>query len=142
MTGGVTYHHALRSKALLTSGLLLLMSLGISAVAGVPAVSAQTQYIVATPNYINLGMNTSIAATAPAAGSYTVVVEAPSGTQYTLSYTFTAAGQVQNAVFGNATVGFKAVVTQVGTWDIFLEQGSTVVLLDHIPRDQQSQRKL
>jgi hypothetical protein len=127
VTGGVTDHHALRSKALLTSGLLLLMSLAISALAGVPAVSAQTQYIVATPNYINLGMNTSIAATAPAAGSYTVAVEAPSGTQYTLSFTFTAAGQVESAVFGNATVGFKAVATQAGTYDIFLEQGTTVV---------------
>ncbi len=119
--------HALRSKALLTSGLLLLMTLAISAVAGVPAVSAQTQYIVATPDYINLGMNTTIAATAPAAGSYTVIVQAPSGTQYTLGFTFTAAGQVQNAIFGNASVGFKAVANQVGTYGIFLEQGSTVV---------------
>jgi len=97
----------------------------------VPAASAQTtQYVLATPNYINLGMNTTISATAPAAGTYTVVVQAPDGvTQYTTTDTFTAAniGVAQTMLLGNATVGFKAVVTQAGTWDAFLEQGTTIV---------------
>ena len=30
-------------------------------------------------------------------------------------------------VFGNVTLGFKAAVAQVGTYNIFLEQGSTVI---------------
>jgi len=66
-------------------------------------------------------MNTSILATAPAAGSYTVVVQSPTGTQFTTTDTFTSAGQVQATIFGNATVGFKAAATQTGTWSIFLE---------------------
>jgi len=129
MTRGESRTLSSRSKAL-TSGLLLLLSFALSAVAAVPAASAQTpQYIVATPNYINLGMNTTISATAPAAGSYTVVVQAPDGTQYTTTDTFTAAniGVAQTMLLGNATVGFKAVVTQAGTWDAFLEQGTTIV---------------
>jgi len=123
-------NHPSRGKAL-TSGLLLLLSFALSAMAVVPAVSAQTpQYILATPNYINLGMNTTISATAPAAGTYTVVVQAPDGvTQYTTTDTFAPANLAvaQTTLLGNATVGFKAVVTQAGTWDVFLEQGTTVV---------------
>jgi len=103
------------------------MSLGICAVAGVPAVSAQTpQYVVATPNYINLGMNSSIAVTAPAAGTYTVAVQAPSGTQYTVNFNFNAPGQVESEIFGNTTVGFNTAFTQVGTYGVFLEQGGNV----------------
>jgi len=100
------------------------------ALAAVPAAYAQQpQYVAATPNYINLGMNTTISATAPAAGSYSVIVQSPGGTQFTVTDTFTAANLAvaQNSIFGNATVGFKAVATQAGTWDIFLEQGATVV---------------
>jgi hypothetical protein len=128
MTGEVKGNHSLRSTVL-TSGLLLI-SLVLSAFAGVPVVSAQTpQYIAATPNYVNLGMNTSIAATAPAAGSYTMVVQAPNGTQYSLPLTFTAANiaVAQTNIFGNTTVGFKAMVNQVGLWSVYLEQGTTVV---------------
>jgi len=129
LTRGESTNHISRSKALISS-LLLLVSIAVSALAAVPVVSAQTpQYIVATPNYINLGLNTTISATAPAAGTYTVVVQAPNGTQYTTTDTFTAAniGVAQTMLLGNATVGFKAVVTQAGTWSAFLEQGTTVV---------------
>ena len=130
MTLGERGNHPSRGKAL-TSCLLLFLSFALSAMAVVPAASAQTtQYVLATPNYINLGMNTTISATAPAAGTYTVVVQAPDGvTQYTTTDTFTAANLAvaQTMLLGNATVGFKAVVTQAGTWDVFLEQGTTVI---------------
>jgi len=126
MTGGAIRKHALGSKALI-SGLLLLVSLAFSALAGVPAVSAASpQYVVATPNYINLGMNTTITATAPAAGAYQLVVQAPSGTQYTTVLNFNSAGQTFSEIFGNATVGFNQAVTQAGTWDVFLQQGGIV----------------
>jgi len=100
--------------------ILFLMTLATS-------VSAQTQYIEATPGYINLGMGTSIIVTAPAAGSYSVVVQQPNGTKSDLSFTPTSAGQVLNATYGNSTVGFKAVVNQVGTYNVYLEQGGQVV---------------
>jgi len=90
-------------------------------------VSAQTQIITATPGSINFGLTTSIAAVGPAAGSYTLVVVSPSGLTYSLPITFAAPGQTQTNVFGNATAGFKATVKEVGTYNVFLEQGSTVV---------------
>jgi len=127
MTGAATSGHALRGKAL-TAGMLLFVSLGMSALAVFPAVSAQTpQYIVATPNYINLGMNTTIAATGPAIGAYQLVVQAPSGTQYLMVLNFNAAGQTYSEIFGNSTVGFNQVVTQAGTYSVFLQQAGTVV---------------
>jgi len=91
------------------------------------SVSAQTQYVEATPGYINLGMGTSIIVTAPAAGSYSVVVQQPNGTKSSLSFAPTSAGQVLNATYGNSTIGFKAVVNQVGTYNVYLEQGGQVV---------------
>ena len=101
-------------------GILVLMTLASS-------VSAQTQYVEATPGYINLGMGTSIIVTAPAAGSYTVVVQQPNGTKSDLSFTPTSAGQILNATYGNSTVGFKAIANQVGTYNVYLEQGGQVV---------------
>ena len=97
------------------------------AVAAVPGVSAQTQYVSATPGYVNLGMSTFVVATAPAAGSYSVVVLQPNGTESSLSFTPTAAGQLLNETYGNSSLGFKAPIDQVGTYDVFLEQGSGVV---------------
>jgi hypothetical protein len=91
-----------------------------------PSVSAQTQYIEATPGYVNLGMTTSVVVTAPAAGSYSVVVLQPNGTESTLSFAPTSPGQMFNATYGNSTVGFKATVDQVGTYNVFLEQGGQV----------------
>lgn len=90
-------------------------------------VSAQTQYVTASPGYVNLGMQTYIVATAPAAGSYTLVVQRPDGAQSTQAFTPTASGQVLNATYGNSTTGFMAVIDQVGTYNVYLEQGSTVV---------------
>ncbi len=92
----------------------------------VPA-SAQTQIVTATPGYINLGMTTSIAVTAPAAGTYTAVVIKPDGSSSSLPYTFTAGGKTQASVFGNATSGFGTLVNQVGTYNVFVEQGSAVM---------------
>jgi len=90
-------------------------------------VSAQTESVTATPGYINLGLTTSIVATAPAAGSYTIVVEKPSGVSSSLAFSATSAGQTQTETYGNATSGFGAVVSQVGTYNVYLEQGTTVV---------------
>ena len=72
-------------------------------------------------------MNVTISVTAPAAGTYTVTVEQPTGTRFNLNETFSSAGQTQNATFGNATSGFNGAVSQVGTYNVFVEQGSTVV---------------
>jgi len=74
-----------------------------------------------------LGLTTSISVVAPAARSYTVVVVSPSGVTYSLPVTFSAPGQTQTDVFGNATSGFNVAVKEVGTYNVFLEQGSTVV---------------
>ena len=92
-----------------------------------PLAHAQTQAVTVTQGIVNLGMSTSVVVTAPAAGTYTVVVVKPNGAQASLSLTFTSAGQTQSAAYGNATAGFKAAVDQVGTYNIFLEQGSTIV---------------
>ncbi|MDG6998968.1 MAG: hypothetical protein JRN15_07625 [Nitrososphaerota archaeon] len=116
---------ALWSKMLISS--LFVFSILLSSTAAMPTVSAQTQYIDLTPNYINLGMTTTISVTAPAAGTYTIIVQKPSGTQLSLSYNFSSAGQVKTDIFGNSTVGFKGVVDQVGTYNVFLKQGNTVV---------------
>jgi hypothetical protein len=92
-----------------------------------PAANAQTQTITVTQGVVNLGMTSAVVVTAPAAGTYTVVVVKPTGTKVSLNFTFTATGQTQNATLGNAASGFKAAVDQVGTYNIFLEQGSQVV---------------
>jgi hypothetical protein len=107
----------LRSAA---ATLPLLASLILFASAA-PAASAQTQLVTAQPGYINLGMTTSIAVTAPSAGTYAVVVEAPGGGEVQANYVFTAAGQTQNETFGNSTTGFKAAVDQAGTYNVFVE---------------------
>ena len=44
---------------------LLLFISFFAAVVPLHSVSAQTQFVTATPGYINLGMNTTIAVTAP-----------------------------------------------------------------------------
>ncbi len=72
-------------------------------------------------------MTTGITVTAPAAGDYSVVVVLPNKSQASLAVTFTAAGQNQTEIFGNATRGFKTEVTQVGTYNVFLEQGGVAV---------------
>ena len=77
-----------------------------------PRVSAQTEYVTTTPGNINLGMNTTIAVTSPAAGSYVLAVEKPSGVVLQLNETFTSVGQVQNAVFGLSGSGFKSLADQ------------------------------
>ena len=106
-------------------GLLLLMTFFVSV--PVPRVSAQTQYVVASPGEINFGMNTSITVTAPAAGTYTIVVQKPSGAEYKVNETLVSSGQSQTVTFGNATSGFNGVVDQVGTYNVFIEQGTTLV---------------
>jgi hypothetical protein len=106
-------------SALVVSGLLF--------TACVPVASAQLQYVSVSHGVINLGMADSINVTAPAAGNYVVVVVMPDNSKAQLAYSFTAAGQVVSEVFGNASLGFKTAVTQVGTYNVFLEQGSQVV---------------
>lgn len=110
----------------LTSMALLAM-LALVAVAAVPPASAQTQYVSATPGYINLGMSTFVVATAPAAGSYSVVVQQPNGTESSVSFAPTAAGQLLNVTYGNSSLGFKEPVNQVGTYNVFLVQGGVAV---------------
>jgi hypothetical protein len=105
---------------------LILVLSASAATAPFPKVAAQTQYVFASPGYINLGMNSTITVSAPKAGTYTVVVQKPSGTESKLNETFTSAGQLQNATFGNASTGF-GVVDQSGTYNVFLVQGGTVI---------------
>jgi hypothetical protein len=95
----------------------------------VPVASAQnqTQYVAATPGFINLGMTTTIQVTGPAAATYTVAVEQPNGTRSNVDLTFASAGQVLNATYGNSTVGFKALVDQAGIYNVFLEQGTQLI---------------
>jgi len=104
---------------------LLLVSM-LALMAPLTPASAQTQVITATPGYINLGMTTTIAVTAPAAGSYTLVVQKPSGAESSLPFTPTAAGQTTTAIFGNAS-GFGGTVNLVGTYNVYLLQGTTTV---------------
>src|ERR1035437_8242222 len=85
-----------------------------------PAASGQTEPVTAQPGYINLGMNTSISVTAPGIGTYQVIVETPNGTKVQTSDIFTAAGQKQNVTFGANATGFKALVDQVGTYNVFV----------------------
>ncbi|MDG6905048.1 MAG: hypothetical protein JRN20_04605 [Nitrososphaerota archaeon] len=111
--------------SVLVLGVLLLATLFVA----VPATAAasQPQSVVVSPAYINLGMKTTITVTAPTAGTYAVLVQSPTGNQFTLNETFTSAGQSENATFGNATLDFKALVNQVGTYSVHLEQGGQVV---------------
>jgi hypothetical protein len=107
-------------SALLLVSMLALMS-------PFATVSAQTQIITSSSGYINLGMTTTITATAPSAGSYNLVVEKPSGSEASVPFTSTAAGQTQTEVYGNATSGFGAVVDQAGTYNVFVTQGGQTV---------------
>lgn len=110
-------------QALTSGAIIALLVLIIVA----PSASAQTQYVQVSPGYINLGMDTFVVATAPAAGSYSVVVQQPNGTKSSLSFTPTSTGQTLNATYGNSTTGFMATVEQVGTYNVFLEQQGQVV---------------
>lgn len=110
---------------MLALGLFLLSTFLIAA--PLPLVSAQTQYVVASPGYINLGMSTNITVTGPAAGSYSVIVQEPNGHESLLTDNFAAAGQTQATVFGVSSSGFGSLVSQVGTYNVFVEQGSTIV---------------
>ncbi len=111
--------------SVLVLGVLLLATFFVA----VPttAAASQPQSVVTSPAYINLGMKTTITVTAPAAGTYTVLVQSPSGNRFTLNETFTSAGQSENSTFGNATVDFKALANEVGTYSVLLEQGGQVV---------------
>ena len=66
-----------RSKALT----LPLIGMVAFLFAAIPNASAATQYVTATPGYVNLGMTTSITVTSPSAGTFTVVVAKPDGSQ-------------------------------------------------------------
>jgi len=104
--------------------MLLLMSVSVCALSVLPVASAQTpQYITIAPNYINLGMNTTITVTAPGSGAYNLEVIAPSGTQYSAVLNFNSAGQVFAEIFGNTTVGFGQLVSQAGSYTVELLQG-------------------
>ena len=72
-------------------------------------------------------MTTTIAVTAPAAGTYNVVVQKPSGAETTIPFTSTSAGQVQTNVYGNVTVGFGTLVNLVGTYNVYVTQGGQTV---------------
>ncbi len=110
-----------------TAAILSLLASLFFVGSAVPAASAQTQLVTAQPGYINLGMTTSIAVTAPGAGTYAVVVEAPNRAEAQTNLVFTSAGQTQNSTFGIATAGFKSVVDQAGTYNVFVESAGQVV---------------
>jgi len=111
--------------AVLSLGMLFLLT----CIGGIPSirVAAQTQSVIASQGYINLGMNSTIVTTAPSAGTYTVVVQKPDGTKLSINETFASAGESQNATFGNASSSFGGIVDQVGTYNVFLEQANQVV---------------
>jgi len=110
----------------LTGGAVLAIIALMTVAIPTPAFS-QTEYVRATPGYINLGMNTTIALTAPAAGTYTVKVQEPNGAETALNFTFSSTGQKANATFGSSGAGFDTVINQVGTYNVFLLSGNTVV---------------
>ena len=115
------------SRRSLAPDLVLFLLVASLLASAIPFASAQNQYIVATPGYINLGMTTTISVTAPAAGTYSVVVQQPSGVKNNLNFTATASGQVINDTYGNSSQGFSTAVNQVGTYGVFLEQHGQVV---------------
>jgi len=115
----------LRCRKALTGGAVLAI-LALTMLSATP-VFAQTSYVQASPGYINLGLTTSIIVNAPAAGSYSVVVQQPNGTKSALSFNPTSAGQVLNETYGNSTRGFDTLINQVGTYNVVLEQGGQVV---------------
>ena len=106
---------------------MLLLVSAIALIGPVTTASAQTQIVAVSPGYINLGMTTTITVTAPAAGSYTIVVQKPSGVESSLPFTSTSAGQVETTIFGNATSGLGAIVDQVGTYNVFVTQAGQTV---------------
>jgi len=116
----------LRARA---SIVLLLFSALTVAGALAPGVSAAnpTPVVAATPGYVNLGMNVTITVTAPAAGTYTVSVETPSGSWSSLSMIFTTAGQSKSAVFGFPTAGWGILVNQVGSYNVDVYQGQSLL---------------
>src|SRR5271170_7874637 len=91
------------------------------------AAHAQSQVVTATPGYVNLGMAVSMSVTAPASGAYSVVVKEPNGGSAQASLTFTSSGQTLNATFGGASSAFGTTVNQVGTYNVFVEQGTQLV---------------
>jgi hypothetical protein len=111
---------------ILALGLLLLLFTSVGVVP-VSHVAAQAQYVIATPGYINLGMNSTIQLTAPKAGTYTVVVKMPNGTTLKLNETLSA-GKSQNETFGSATSGFDATTNQVGTYNVFVENSTATLI--------------
>ena len=113
-----------RAGALL---LLVLLAAPLAVFAPLNSASAQTQDVTVKPGYINLGMTTSIQVTAPAAGTYTLTVQMPDGTESALNMTFASAGGSQTTSFGNASSGFKSSVNQVGTYDVAIRQGAKLV---------------
>jgi len=106
---------------------LLMLSMSAMLFAPFVTVHAQTQIVTATPGYINLGMTTSIVVNAPSAGTYTLVVGSPKGVLSTQTLTFTSGQLTQNVTYGSSASGFKVVVNAVGTYNVFVEQGTTVV---------------
>jgi len=92
----------------------------------VPA-SAQTQIVTASPGYVNLGMTVTITVTAPAAGTYSVIVDKPGGASTSLNFVFTSAGQKENQTYGSTSTGFGSLISQVGTYTVFVTQGGQTV---------------
>ncbi len=107
--------------------LLLLATATISLFLPASGAFAQTQAVTASPGYLNLGMNTTITFTAPSVGTYSVAVRKPAGELFSLNMTFATAGALQNATFGNSTAGFMSTVNEVGTYNVFVEQGGQVL---------------
>ncbi len=108
-------------------GLLLLLFTSVGVVP-ISHVAAQKQYLIATPGYVNLGMNVSIDATAATGGRYNVVVLEPNGVKFNQTENIALSGYT-NVTFGSATTGFDAVVNETGTYNVFLENSTTSVVV-------------
>jgi hypothetical protein len=121
--------HFLPSRSVLKLGSLAFgLTLLVATVFCLPApiAAAQTQLVSVSPGYINLGMITNVSVMTQTSGSYTLVVQKPAGVEAQLPLTLTA-GQVDTLAYGNASSGFEALVDQVGTYNVFLEQSGTVI---------------
>jgi len=122
------YVSKVRKRVLPIGPMVLLAVLLLPALVSAPYVEAQgSATVAAEPLFINLGLTTSIVVKSPEAGNYTVVVTKPDGaSQAELNYSFVEQNETRET-YGNATMGFRSVIDQVGTYRVSLRRGGEQV---------------
>ena len=113
--------------ALLYSFVFLLLFSSLIAIGGFRVYAEAGPTVSVTPASTNLGTTVSVAVNTSAPGTYTVVVTKPDGTnQSQVNYVIdSASGEVQT--YGNASIGFKTLIDQVGKYSVVLEQNGTKI---------------